>query len=116
VKKQPAQPLNKRGLVCAIITAAVWGFAAGTLLHLQHRNAVLESAVNAYKHQFRQRMGEDKATGPYHHITLDGGLTWWQCTLLELPDDSVAVLVGGRANQELVDRLNKAGKTNRPTW
>lgn len=102
--------LTKRSVTCAIATAIVWGLLIGLLIHLQYQNAALESAVDMYKHEFRQRIGEDEISGSYHHITLDGGLVWWQCTLVVLPDDSVAVLVDGRADLDLVIRLNKLEK------
>ena len=100
-------PTTKRATANAIALGVLLGLMAGWLLHLQSQNATLVATVNMYRHQFRQRAGEDEVAGRYHHITLDGGLTWWRCTLSTLPDDSVAVLVDGRADPELVRRLDK---------
>jgi len=97
---------TKRTLCAVIAIAVIWGLVAGMLAHLQLRNAALEATVDSYKERFRQRVGEDEIAGQYHHITLDGGLTWWRCSLSVLPDDSVAVLVDGAADPELVKRLD----------
>jgi len=102
-----SQPATKRAAVITIKLGIVLGVMAGWLFHLQSQNATLVATVDMYRHQFRQRAGEDETAGQYHHITLDGGLTWWRCTLSTLPDNSVAVLVDGRADPELVRRLDK---------
>lgn len=103
----------KRQVIIAIAVAIAWGAMTAMLLDAQGRNAALELAVQAYKDRFAQRLGEDQAHGAYSLLTLDGGLTWWEFDTNELPDGSDAVMIVGRADAELVRRLDEREKDGR---
>lgn len=90
--------------------AIAWGVMGAMLLDMQGRNVALELTVQAYKDRFAQRLGEDETHGTYNLLTLDGGLTWWEFDTIELPDGSEAITIIGRANAELVRRLDKRDK------
>jgi len=77
------------------------------LFDTQSRNVALEFTVQAYKDRFAQRLGEDEVFGAYSLITLDSGLTWWEFDTNDLPDGSEAIMIVGRADAELVRRLDK---------
>lgn len=98
----------KRRLVIGIaIMCLAWGGMMRIAINWHGRNIALELTVQAYKDRFAQRLGEDKTHGTYKLLTLDGGLTWWEFDTNELPDGSEAVMVIGRADADLVRRLNE---------
>ncbi len=103
----------KRQIITASAVAITMGFMTAMLFDSQGKNIALELTVQAYKDRFSQRLGEDESYGAYSLLTLDGGLTWWEFDTNELPDGSEAVMIVGRADAELIRRLDKRDKNDR---
>jgi hypothetical protein len=96
---------RRRQCITVALAIATWSFVVASLVNLAGRNAFLEGAARDCATRFRQRVGEDGGVA-YSHVTLDGGLTWWRFRLVELPDNSAAVLIEGAADLETVRRLD----------
>lgn len=103
----------KRQVIVVILIAVAWGMVTAMLFDAQGRNIALELKVQAYKDRFAQRLGEDETHGTYSLLTLDNGLTWWEFGTNELPDGSEAIMIVGRADAELVRRLDKRDEDDR---
>ena len=101
--------MGRRQRVTVALALTAWAFAVAALVNLAGRNAFLEAAARDCAERFRQRVGEDDGVA-YSHVTLDGGLTWWRFRLVELPDNSAAVLIEGAADPGMVRRLDALEK------
>lgn len=102
-----------RQITIAIVTGIVWGLMTAMMFDMKSRNIALELTVQAYKDRFAQRLGEDEVYGAYNLLTLDKGLTWWEFDADELPDGLEAIMIVGRADAELVRRLDERDENDR---